>query len=327
VHPLTRFLQSLAAECGGWIPFERYMAEALYHPEFGYYTAHIPTVGRRGDFSTAATLSGALGRSIAAWTREQGDRVIELGAGDGSLAEAILKERMAWKWGRQPRLRHYHIVEISPVLRERQQARLARWKDRVKWHAKIVDALAACEGEAAIFSNELVDAFPVRWLRWEGTRWEEIGLRFDPSTGLAEEFRPVEIAELPGGNFPVGQRVEWAESYRQWLGSWASSWTGGAMLTIDYGAETWAEIYHRRREGTLRGYYRQQRVEGAEIYLRFGKQDLTADVCFQAARIWGEALGWRTARSGNLAGWLQSHGADAAMLEAAGSFRFLEQRA
>lgn len=302
------------------------MAEALYHPEFGYYTANIPTVGRQGDFSTAATLSGAFGNAIAAWTQGHGN-VIELGAGDGSLAEAVLKQRAGWSWERRhSRLRQYHIVEISPVLRERQQARLGRWKGMVTWHKEIGETLAACEGAAAIFSNELVDAFPVRWLRWDGSRWEEIGLRFDPAKGLAEEFRPVEIPSLPQAEFPTGQRVEWAESYRRWLTSWAPSWKRGAMLTIDYGADTWPEIYHRRMGGTLRGYYRQQRVDGAEVYLRFGKQDLTADVCFDAVRDWGEALGWRTTHLGSLADWMRPHGAGLAMLEAAGAFRVLEQR-
>ena len=42
------------------------MARALFDPERGYYTRHIKTVGARGDFSTSATLSPALGHAIAA---------------------------------------------------------------------------------------------------------------------------------------------------------------------------------------------------------------------------------------------------------------------
>jgi SAM-dependent MidA family methyltransferase len=44
----------------------------------------------------------------------------------------------------------------------------------------------------------------------------------------------------------------------------------------------------------LRGYFRQQRVEGAEIYERAGHQDLTADVNFTDLIRWGEALGLET---------------------------------
>ena len=44
------------------------MQEALYHPQPRLLlAARSGTVGRTGDFSTSATLHGALGRAVAAW--------------------------------------------------------------------------------------------------------------------------------------------------------------------------------------------------------------------------------------------------------------------
>ena len=37
---------------GGRITFERFMELALYHPVHGYYTGHVSTIGKAGDFST-----------------------------------------------------------------------------------------------------------------------------------------------------------------------------------------------------------------------------------------------------------------------------------
>lgn len=79
------------------------------------------------------------------------------------------------------------------------------------------------------------------------------------------------------------------------------------MLTIDYGDEMPALI-HRRPRGTLRAYFHHQRFEGLEIYHRFGRQDLTADVNFTDLRAWTERCGWRTASLGTQAGFLAAHG-------------------
>ena len=96
---LRTFLGSLFAEHGGAISFERFMSEALYHPRFGYYTAHITNVGgSRGDFATSPTLSKILGNAIAVWARFEATAhqrnlseftLVEVGAGNGSLMRDV----------------------------------------------------------------------------------------------------------------------------------------------------------------------------------------------------------------------------------------------
>ncbi len=76
---------------------EQFMRFALYHPDVGYYTRHIRGIGRRGDFTTAPGLSPLLGRAVAHWAvslRGNGGllrpwNLIEIGAGDGALAESV----------------------------------------------------------------------------------------------------------------------------------------------------------------------------------------------------------------------------------------------
>lgn len=301
---LREFLDRSFAARGGAMPFDEFMALALYDPGHGYYTTGIGDVGGRGgDFATSATLSPGLGRAIAGWARAEiahhGWRgavdLIEIGGGNGALAAAVLK---ALGWWRR-RSTRYRLVEVSPALRERQRRRLGRAV--AAWHGTVGEALAASRGRALIVSNELVDAFPAKWLRFSEGAWREVWVRREGG-GVREEFRePGE--DLAQGAFSApgladpeeGRRVELHASFRDWQGKWAPAWREGSILTIDYGAATADAIYSRRPGGTMRAYFKHERIEGAGVYARFGKQDLTCDVNFADLAAWGEALGWETA--------------------------------
>ena len=304
--PPRGFWPDLIAAAGGTISFERFMQEALYHPEHGYYSRRIRAVGRTGDFSTSATLHDGLGQAVAAWVEKQRCllskrtpwHLIELGGGGGEMARAVLRG-LGW-WAR--RGLSYHIVDRSRTLRAQQAAFLQAWSS-VSWHEEIGSALAAAGGEAILFSNEFVDAFPcARFERATGGDWREIGVRWDAENGkLAETLLPLEQACLgdgtvrssvsdPAVRFGDAQRVEWHRPYAEWLRTLGKSWTAGAMLTIDYG-DLFPALYHRRPAGTVRAYHQHKRGVGHEIYLQPGGQDLTADVNFTDLIRWGDAFG------------------------------------
>lgn len=182
-------LSAIQEQCGGSIPFDRFMAVALYHPDIGYYTKNIRTVGGRGDFSTWPSLDGSLAMGIAGWLAEQPKRhVIEVGAGTGRLASDVLR---ALGWRRRWRTT-LHIVEVSQVLRAQQERTLRG--QRVRWHKDMAEALMACGGVADIYSNELPDAFPCRVFVRTGDSWSELAIRVEG--GFAHEtLRPVSNAD------------------------------------------------------------------------------------------------------------------------------------
>ncbi len=268
------------------VPFERFMAWALHDPERGYYARRISGVGGRGDFTTAPMLSDAPARAIAAWAakamKETGCRnLIEIGPGEGTLAAAVLGF-LPWHIRWRTRL---HLVETSAPLQERQKKLLG---NRATWHRHASNALEACDGRAVIFSNELVDAFPVRRFQKTPEGWQEMAVRFDENHRAHESLLPA--APLPDSSafletHPPGQIVEVHESYQHYLAEWMPLWKSGRLLTIDYGA-TADTLYHRRPRGTLRAYLLQQRLEGAAIYDNPGRQDLTADVNFTDLQNW-----------------------------------------
>ena len=286
------------------------MQEALYHPQHGYYTSAVKEVGARGDFSTSATLHPVLGEAIAGWARARRRELmprgrtwlIEVGAGSGQLARAVL--RALGLRGRTTV--RYSIVEVSAPLRQAQRKLLGR--RAVRWFDTIEEALDAAKGQALIFSNELVDAFPCNLLVRRDDEWREVGVRL-AGDRLIEEARAVEdprlLSELCSAPAALddardGQRCEVHLSYRDWLVGWLPRLERGALLTIDYGEDA-RRLYSGRPKGTVRAYFQHLTLRGAKVYGRIGKQDLTADVNFTDLKAWGESAGLRT-RSMNTQG-------------------------
>lgn len=271
--------------------FDTFMQYALHDPEAGYYARKIRTVGTAGDFSTTATLSPILAHALAdraaKWLKENPGsfHLIEIGAGDGSLAKAIIA---ALPIMLRFKLR-YHIVETSSPLIEVQQGNLHGKK--VTWHSEVKQALQSANGRAFIFSNELVDAFPVRILKRSEEGWLELYWKNQQELFQACDSPPESSAINP--DHPLDHRVEIHQSYLEWYESWITSWREGEMITIDYG-DCYPNIYERRPMGTIRAFLMHQNLTGAAIYQNVGRQDLTADVNFTDLIQWSEDFGVET---------------------------------
>ena len=156
-------------------------------------------------------------------------------------------------------------------------------------------ALQEANGKAIVISNEFVDAFPCRRLVRLESSWADIYLHYDGDR-WRQELSPAPISfpcsALETG-FAVGQTIEVHESFREWLTMVSAQLDAGAILTIDYGGRP-EEIYYRRPDGTIRGYFQQQRIEGIDIFSRAGYQDLTADVNFLDLQAWGDSVALKT---------------------------------
>jgi SAM-dependent MidA family methyltransferase len=154
-----------------------------------------------------------------------------------------------------------------------------------------------------IFSNELLDAFPVHRFGWDRrTReWFEYGVTLEdhrlvwcrlPRGGAA---RPVQLPQVPEAVqafLPDGFAMEMAPEAARWWQQSAAALGRGRLLTIDYGLDRETILDPYRPEGTLRAY-RQHRL-ARNLLADPGEQDLTAHVDFTALREVGEASGLRT---------------------------------
>src|SRR6202789_1386640 len=130
-------LHAEIVQAGGWLSFERFMELALYAPGLGYYSAGNAKIGAGGDFVTAPEISDLFSRCVARQCAQvlsvTGGEILELGAGTGRMAAAVLESLAAA--GILPE--RYSILEVSADLAERQRARLsalpASLRERVVW--------------------------------------------------------------------------------------------------------------------------------------------------------------------------------------------------
>ncbi len=289
---------------GGAIPFARFMELALYAPGHGYYEKSLNQIGRRGDFITSVSVGPLFGELLAfqfsrwlAPLQEPGQplQIVEAGAHTGQLAADVLAALRASSPTLHQSLQ-YWIVEPSPARREVQQAQLAAF-DNVRWFAELAALPSPVRG--VIFSNELLDAFPVHPCAWNSSRrrWEERGVALD---GDAFTWTQLPEPSLPPPDFPEalldvlpdGYTVELAPSATRWWREAAMALSHGRLMTIDYGGVLEELLNPGRTRGTLRAYSR-HRVSG-DVLADPGEQDLTAHVNFTEVRSAGEAAGLQT---------------------------------
>ena len=284
------------ARSGGWIAFARYMQIVLYAPGLGYYVAGARKFGPDGDFVTAPETTPLFAQALAAQVAPilgatAAREIVEFGAGSGALAADMLNALA--KLDALPS--RYAILEVSPDLRERQRANIARVAPshaaRVEW----LDALpAAIDG--AVVMNEVLDAIPPHLIVRCNGQWLERGVTCGVT--LAWEDRPLadeSLRALAAERFPaagdyVSEINPAAEALVEDVGR---RMTGGALLVIDYGFPQ-AEYYHPQRgEGTLIGHYRHHAQ--ANPFFWPGLSDLTAHVDFTAIALAGERAGMQVA--------------------------------
>jgi len=346
----------------GSITFARFMELALYCPIYGYYEREQDIVGRRGDFYTSVSV-GSLFGELLAWqfadwledggptsapssvrTGSQGDasertttpnlrtgphflrtpQLVEAGAHDGRLAKDIL----GWLREKRPALferLEYWIIEPSARRRAWQERTLSPFAGQVHW----VDDLEGLRRiqksgiTGVIFSNELLDSFPVHRLGWDAKQraWFEWGvtvrdgqfcwLRMGqtlplnagseslvksvssdvvPSTFHHSSTPPLQPSASP--KLPDEFAIEICPAAEQWWRTASDVLRCGKLLTFDYGVTTEELPLPEKTQGTLRAY--QGHHVSRDLLASPGQQDLTAHVNFSAIQAAGESAGLNT---------------------------------
>jgi SAM-dependent MidA family methyltransferase len=197
---VSRFIAERIDAAGGWLPFDEFMELALYAPGLGYYSAGGVKIGRGGDFTTAPEMSDLFSQCVARQVSEvlgrAGGSVLELGAGTGRMAGAVLTTLASL--GSLPE--QYAILEVSADLRDRQRARLEQLpsglRERVTW----LDALPSKPMRGAILANEVLDALPCQRIVIHGDEVRELGVSVE-----GEEAFGRRAAEEPRGATPLGR--------------------------------------------------------------------------------------------------------------------------
>ncbi len=327
---LTALVRAEIASGGGWLDFERYMELALYAPGLGYYSAGSVKFGPHGDFVTAPELSAVFGGVVARQLRGMlaglsSPVILELGAGTGSLAKAML-DTLARESGPTP---EYWILERSADLRERQRESLATYEHSIRW----LDALPDAGFEGVILANEVADALPVAAFIKREKQVLPLGVgvmdgQLEWADGPASETLSAAVAVLEeqlDSALPAGYRSEISLRMPAWIAALAAPLTRGAVLLIDYGLVR-REYYHpSRSSGTLVCHYRHRAHENPFFYP--GLQDISAWVDFSACADAAAAAGLDVAAFTTQAQFLMNAGALEALASASGDEALREGQA
>ena len=299
----------------GRITFAQFMQTCLYSPHGGFYASRGETIS--SHFGTSSTSHPVFGALIARQLEQMWRLLdcpstfdmIEVGSGDGSLANAIVNacQRRFPEFARAVR---YVAVDYRPGLARspgrppftpagaagsvsENRDEMARVIQRVR-----SDGLHGLRNiTGCILSNELIDNFPVhRFVIQDGrvleafvtsTEGNLTEVLDEPSTPRIEQ----RLTEL-GLSLPEGYRGEVNLAIGDWTDQLARVLNRGYVLTIDYGG-TASELYSSENsEGTLVCYNRH--VAGNDPYVDVGQQDVTCHADFTSLMRLGERRGLST---------------------------------
>jgi len=305
---MTTLEEIIRAEirAAGPMRFDRFMEMALYKPGTGYYAkvGGPSPIGRSGDFFTSVSVGPLFGSLLARQFFQMWQVlgkpnlfwIMEQGAHDGQLACDILD----WCRTETPEFFeaiHYAIVQSSGAASMHQKcAPEAALLSRITWFENL-SALAAEKPVGVFFSNELVDAFPVRSITYRSGQWLEQYVAIDN-----ESFRWVDrtiddavlIAAIKALPLPTieGYVTEINLRARDWIAEVGRALHRGYVLTIDYGHP--ASLYYapHRSHGTLTAFVKHHGVD--DVLAEPGMRDITAHVDFTALHQAGARAGLAT---------------------------------
>ena len=286
-NPLLPLIAQEIEAQGGMIPFRRFMELALYHPDHGYYASGRARIGKNGDFFTSVSVGRIYGSLLASVCRDVWERlnrpaeftIVEQGANDGTMSGDILSVIMTGDQAFLEALR-YVIVEPFPLNVEKQKAKLGVFP-KIVW---VKDPEELPEFTGIHLSNELLDAFPVNSMRWNGSNWMEECVSLDMDSMPCWTGRPITDAELLTAadrlpkNLPEGFRLETNPGMTSWLDGIFRKMHRGIVLTIDYGQAGEDRYAPHRADGTLLAYRNHQRFDNP--LPEPGERDITAQVDF-----------------------------------------------
>jgi len=272
--PRLELVSRIAKE--GPVSVADFMGVAAAH----YYAGRDP-FGVEGDFTTAPEISQMFGEMVGAWIidawmqsgKPEKAQLVELGPGRGTLAADVMRTISAWPDCKTAF--SLHLVETSPLLRQKQAAALKKYNP--VWCDRLEDVPA---GMCFIVANEFFDALPIRQFEKKGSNWQERCVGYDAEK---DKFffttRPCDAKDLPPAF--EGSVYETSPASIKVLDEIARRIeNGGAALIVDYG-------YARPGYGDTLQTVRRHKF--SNVLENPGGDDITAHVDFNALRNYAQS--------------------------------------
>ncbi|MBA2731489.1 MAG: SAM-dependent methyltransferase [Acidobacteria bacterium] len=302
--PLAERLRARIRRAGA-IGFRDWMEAALYDERDGYYFRRdLTRWGRTGDYRTtpersplfSATFANYFARLYEELAAPHNWTIFESGAGAGHFADGVL-QTLQRDYPRIFSATRYVIDEASADTRERLSERLSEFADRVEFRclAEMGDSI----NEGIVFSNELLDAFPVHRVIVHEGRLYELFVDLDEADEFVWTEREPSTPQLAdylarsGVELSEGQVAEVNLEVEGWMRRAVSALKRGYLIIVDYGAEA-SDLYSapQRRNGTLRAFHHHSFAEN--VLAQPGEQDLTTTIDWTNVKRIGAELNLQT---------------------------------
>ena len=268
--PLTEILLRQIKRLGP-LTVSEFMAQALYHPEHGYYINAKP-LGAAGDFTTAPEISQMFGELIGlslaqAWLDQGAPTpfcLAELGPGSGQLMSDILRAtKSVPNFHAAARL---HLVEVNPNLKAEQASRLSD----PTW---VTDTTDLPDLPLFLIANEFFDCLPINQYVARDDGWDEHVIA-EANNALTFARRPAGAVEQELPDAHAGTILELSPAANAIAGDIAGHIAnhGGCALIFDYGSTG-------ATGDTLQALQNHTKVDPLHA---IGQSDLTAHVNFTA---------------------------------------------
>jgi SAM-dependent MidA family methyltransferase len=300
----------------GPISFYEWMKSALYDERDGYYCAARVRQGRWGDYRTAPETSPLFAATFAEYFAklftELGSpeqfTILEVGAGSGDFAHGVLST-LRNDYPQVSGATSYLVEELTSASRAGCAARLSEFAERISVRSP---SEGVCDGiTGVIFSNELIDAFPVNRVVMRNGCLRELFVGIDDSRFVwveGELEEPIaDYCKRIDLNLRHGQIGEINLDADAFIGRASASLERGYVVTVDYGAER-HELLHSpdRQQGTLRAFRSHQFAD--DVLANPGQQDLTTTIDWTQIKEAGERAGLRTRQFARLDQFLIAEG-------------------
>ncbi len=303
--PLTRVIAAEIEQSGGRITFERFMALALGHPQYGYYTREHLAWGADGDYETSPEVHPIFGylwarQLLECWERlDRPDpfHVVEPGGGSGAFAAAML----GWLRERAPDC----FAATRAVILDGHEHRLAQQRRTMRDHGLEAEHLLLDEWldrepavTGVVIANEFFDALPAHLVERRGEQLREwyvesseggLGFSLGPASTPEIERYFERLGLTPG----EGCRAELSPAAVETMRLITGRIDRGYVIAIDYGHEA-VDLYASwRRMGTLMAFRRHS--PQPDPLASPGLLDLTYHVDLTSLATAAEGDGWERA--------------------------------
>jgi len=259
------------------LPTDKFFKNVLYDKKFGYYTSQMP-FGKSGDFITSPKILSIFSEIIAIWIvsswetfgKPKNFNIVELGPGDGSLANILLKTFE--KFPEFNSIKNMFLLEKSIFLKKVQKKKILN--KEVKW----IDNLSGIKkGPVIFFGNEFFDSIPIKqfkkikdyifeknYVLMKNKKIKEIFTKASPtSVKIIKSYKS--LKNLKFIEFPQFGLQELKKINKK------ISKLGGCILMIDYG------YLKPNNQNTLQSVMKHKRNN---LLDNLGKADITSHVNF-----------------------------------------------